>query len=134
LLGDAGNFFAFVQADDKGLSYERRPVVVGMKDDRFAEIIEGIFPGDKVVTLGNYQLQYVIPKAPAAADHDKVGAVHETGAASSTSWIKRIAFWVGAAVVVFLLLKIVAKTFRRTREPSPVLSPRRPVASDAVIK
>ena len=132
LLGDAGNLFAFVQADDKGLSYERRPVVVGMKDDRFAEIIEGIFPGDKVVTLGNYQLQYVTPKAPAAADHDKVGA--ESGAASSISWIKRIGFWVISVVIVFLLIKIVAKAFRRTREPSAVLPTRRPVASDPVIK
>ena len=130
LLGEAGNLFAFVQADDKGLSYERRPVVVGMKDDRFAEIIEGIFPGDKVVTLGNYQLQYVTPKKPAApAEHAEAASEHATG-----SWIKRIGFWVGAAVIVFLLIKIVAKAFRRTREPSAVLSPRRPVTSDAVIK
>ena len=134
LLGDAGNLFAFVEADDKGLTYERRAVVVGMKDDRFAEIIEGIFPGDKVVTLGNYQLQYVTPKAPATADHDKVGATPEPAAASSASWIKRIGFWLAAAVIAFLLIIIVAKAFRRTREPSLSLSPRRPVAPDAVIK
>ena len=133
LLGDAGNLFAFVQADDKGLSYERRSVVVGMKDDRFTEIIEGIFPGDKVVTLGNYQLQYVAPKAVAAADHDKVKVAHETDAASN-SGIKRIGFWVGAAVIVFLLVKIMVKAFRRTPEPSPVLSPRTSGVSKAVIK
>ena len=135
LLGDAGNLFAFVQADDKGLSYERRLVVVGMKDDRFVEIIEGVFPGDKVVTLGNYQLQYVAPKAPAAVDHDKTGAAHdEPVAASSSSWIKRIGFLLAAVVIVWLLIKIVAKALRRPQESSPVVSSRTSVASKVVIK
>lgn len=130
VLGDAGNLFAFVQADDKGLSYERRPIVTGVKDDRFVEIIEGIFPGDKVVTLGNYQLQYVAPQKPAAAaEHAEAASEHATG-----SWLKRAAFWIGAAVVVWLLLKMGMKVLRRKRAPSAVLSPRRPVESDAVIK
>jgi multidrug efflux pump subunit AcrA (membrane-fusion protein) len=130
VLGDAGNLFAFVQADDKGLSYERRPVVVGMKDDRFVEIIEGIFPGDKVVTLGNYQLQYVAPKKPpAAGEHAEAAAKQGT-----SSLIKLVAFWIGAAVAVWLSLKSVMKARRRTQARSAVLSPRRPVATDAVIK
>ena len=66
ILGEAGNFFAYVQSDTDELVYERRALVLGMKDDRYVEISEGIFPSDKVVTLGNYQLQYVTTrKAPA---------------------------------------------------------------------
>ncbi len=59
VLGEAGELFVFVQSDENDLEYERRAVVIGMKDDRFIEINEGVFPGDKVVTVGNYQLQYV---------------------------------------------------------------------------
>ena len=59
VLGDMGNLFVFVETGDKGLTYERHPVVTGIADDRFVEIVEGVLPGDKVVTQGNYQLQYV---------------------------------------------------------------------------
>ncbi len=71
VLGEAGNFFAFVQSDTDELVFERRPLVLGVKDDLYVEVSEGIFPSDKVVTLGNYQLQYVttrkVPDKPAAA-------------------------------------------------------------------
>lgn len=66
VLGEAGNLFAYVQSDTDELVYERRPLVLGMKDDRYVEVSEGIFPSDKVVTLGNYQLQYVTTRKPAA--------------------------------------------------------------------
>ena len=86
VLGDAGHLFAFVQTDKDGLIYERRNVVTGIKDDRYVEIVEGIFPSDKVVTLGNYQLQYVTthpkpagaPAASAAHDHETGGAERKT--------------------------------------------------------
>jgi membrane fusion protein, heavy metal efflux system len=62
VLGEAGNYFVFVQSEADELTFERRAVVLGMKDDRYVEIIEGVFASDKVVTTGNYQLQYVSPK------------------------------------------------------------------------
>ncbi len=62
VLGDLGNFFVFVQSDTNDLEFQRRNVVTGIRDDRFVEIVEGVFPADKVVTTGNYQLQYVAPK------------------------------------------------------------------------
>lgn len=62
ILGDAGEKFVFVQADDDELTFERRRVVTGIRDDRYTEIVEGIFPGDKVVLEGGYQLQYMTPK------------------------------------------------------------------------
>lgn len=66
VLGEAGNYFAYVQSDTDELVFERRALVLGMKDDRYVEISEGIFPSDKVVTLGNYQLQYVTTRKAAA--------------------------------------------------------------------
>jgi multidrug efflux pump subunit AcrA (membrane-fusion protein) len=87
VLGEAGNLFVFVQDDKDPHTFVRTPVVVGQRDDRYVEIIEGVLPGANVVTLGNYQLQYVAPvpknetsatainaKAPAANAGNKGGA------------------------------------------------------------
>lgn len=63
VLGEAGNFFVFVQNDEDAHTFLRTPVVLGQRDDRFVEIVEGVLPGSGVVTVGNYQLQYV-PPAP----------------------------------------------------------------------
>lgn len=75
VLGEAGNLFVFVQDDKDPHTFVRTPVVVGQRDDRFVEIIEGVLPGANVVTVGNYQLQYVAPtppkEAPAAANNGK---------------------------------------------------------------
>jgi multidrug efflux pump subunit AcrA (membrane-fusion protein) len=65
VLGDMGNLFVFVQTDASGLEYEKRPVVTGISDDRYMEIVDGVLPGDEVVTEGNYQLQYVTSRKPA---------------------------------------------------------------------
>ena len=57
VLGDLGNLFVFVQTDESN-TFERRSVVVGMKAGDQVEIVEGVLPGEKVVTQGNYQLQF----------------------------------------------------------------------------
>ena len=71
VLGEAGNLFVFVQDDKDPHTFMRTPVVLGQRDDRYVEVIEGVLPGANVVTVGNYQLQYVAPtppkEAPAAA-------------------------------------------------------------------
>ncbi len=59
VLGEAGDLFVYRQIMTAPFTYERTPVVVGPRDDRVIEIIEGVLPGDRVVTRGNYQLQYV---------------------------------------------------------------------------
>jgi len=78
VLGEAGNFFVFVQDDKDAHTFLRTPVVLGQRDDRFVEIVEGVLPGSSVVTVGNYQLQYVPPapkkEAPAAAASAKAPA------------------------------------------------------------
>ena len=67
VLGEGGNLFVFVQDDKDPHTYLRTPVVVGQRDDRYVEIVEGVLPGANVVTVGNYQLQYVPPAPPKVA-------------------------------------------------------------------
>ncbi len=128
VLGESGNLFAFVQTDDAGLVYERRAVVTGIRDEQYVEIIEGIFEADKVVTLGNYQLQYVTPKAKPkegaaeSAEHkDEPGAApHEHGAEAAphshgffSSTLGRIL--VASVILILLGITIAAIRARRRR-------------------
>ena len=41
--------------------------LIGARDDRITEIIEGVLPGELVVVSGNYQLQFVKDKSAIAA-------------------------------------------------------------------
>lgn len=84
VLGEAGNLFVFVQDDKDPLTFVRTPVVVGQRDDRYIEMVEGVLPGAGVVTVGNYQLQYVPPaaKTPAADAHAKAAAAKPAAAPS----------------------------------------------------
>ncbi len=68
VLGDSGRYFAFAQGEDP-LTFERRSLELGLADDRYQEVIEGILPGDEVVVRGNYQLQY-IPGSPATKNDE----------------------------------------------------------------
>lgn len=66
VLGNLGRLFVFVESEP-GI-YERREVVTGLTSGDRIEIVEGVLPGDRVVTVGNYQLQYVLPDAGTAVD------------------------------------------------------------------
>lgn len=66
VLGSLGKLFVFVETEPG--KYERREVVTGLKSGDRIEIVEGILPGDRVVTVGNYQLQYVVPQGGPAID------------------------------------------------------------------
>ena len=59
VLGEFGNLFVFVQREDEPDLFERRAVVTGLSDDRYIEILEGVLPGERTVTAGNYSLQYL---------------------------------------------------------------------------
>jgi multidrug efflux pump subunit AcrA (membrane-fusion protein) len=75
LLGEAGQFYAFVQDEDRPERFERRALVLGVSNDRFVEVIEGLYPGERVVSEGNYSLQYLAPVAEAESeDADPVSA------------------------------------------------------------
>jgi len=117
VLGENGNFFAFVQTDEQGLTYERRSVITGIKDDQYIEIIEGVLPTEKVVTLGNYQLQYVTSTAKPEVAAESAHLVHDHGtahaapAASSTTPLK----WMGAVVIALLALNLAFLMRSRSR-------------------
>jgi multidrug efflux pump subunit AcrA (membrane-fusion protein) len=56
--GEGANRFVFVADDAVTNAFVKVPVVVGAVNDQYAEIPEGLFPGDRVVTAGAYSLAY----------------------------------------------------------------------------
>jgi multidrug efflux pump subunit AcrA (membrane-fusion protein) len=69
ILGSLGDLFVFIENDD-GL-FERRDVVTGLRNGDWVEVVEGLLPGERIVTQGNYQLQFITPvgEVGGAADH-----------------------------------------------------------------
>lgn len=100
MLGEAGDFFAFVQTEGNELEFTRRSLVIGARDDRYIEVIEGILPGDKVVTVGNYQLQYVKPKPKEASTENEEHA--HTGETSASLLLTLLAFSVAANIALLM--------------------------------
>jgi len=52
---DSGDPFVFVRSGD---FFRRVRVVLGERDARYVEVLDGILPGDDVVTRGNHALQF----------------------------------------------------------------------------
>lgn len=103
VLGEAGDFFAFVETDGNELEYTRRSLVLGARDDRYIEVIEGILPGDKVVTVGNYQLQYVKPKPKEASTENAEHAPTKDTSASLFLALLTLSVAVNIAILVAYL-------------------------------
>lgn len=80
VLGEGGHLYAFVQDEDQLTRFERRPLVLGVANDRYVEVIDGLFPGERVVAEGNYSLQYLTP-APDEAEEGAEGVSAGEGAA-----------------------------------------------------
>lgn len=59
VLGEGGDRFVFRELEPGPFTYERTPVIIGLRNERFIEIIDGVLPGDRVVARGNYPLQFV---------------------------------------------------------------------------
>ena len=113
LLGDFGNEFVFVEQDPEQGLFKRVPVVRGLDDDQQAEIVEGLLPGDRVVTVGNYSLQFLPPyeeraESDASTSHDE--PVSHPVAPSSVSW--RLVL-LGAAALIACSIATVALLRRR---------------------
>jgi len=71
ILGESGEQFVFVR---NGNEFERRSVKLGAKFGAEREVLEGVFPDEDVVIVGNYQLQFAKsaePKKDAAATEGK---------------------------------------------------------------
>jgi cobalt-zinc-cadmium efflux system membrane fusion protein len=61
ILGESGDLFVYVR---DGNSFERRSVKLGARFGTDREILEGVFPDEDVVIVGNYQLQFARSAEP----------------------------------------------------------------------
>lgn len=71
ILGEDGAYFLFVR---NGNSFERRNLKIGARFGADREILEGVFPDEDIVIVGNYQLQFARSQAPAPASKKDAGA------------------------------------------------------------
>lgn len=56
--GDPTKRVVFVKDFDLLNAFVKAPVVLGEQNDRYYEVVEGLFPGDEVVTRGSYGLSF----------------------------------------------------------------------------
>jgi multidrug efflux pump subunit AcrA (membrane-fusion protein) len=118
ILGDAGDFFVFVQSDSNPLEFKKQRVVLGERDERFTEIVDGVLPGDKVVTVGNYQLQYVKaqPKGESEQEDKKreEGGFHSEEIKDTRQNFKfyGVFLWLSLGLNILLLFKLSMKRDR----------------------
>ena len=68
VLGELGSYFVYVIKDQV---VEKRDVTLGAKTGHHLEIKSGLFPNERVVTKGNYQLQYISIGGIQEHDHDE---------------------------------------------------------------
>lgn len=55
LVDEAGKAVAFVQVE--GEAFERRPLTVGLRDRGWVQVLDGLRPGERVVTRGAYEIK-----------------------------------------------------------------------------
>ncbi|HEX8309749.1 MAG TPA: efflux RND transporter periplasmic adaptor subunit, partial [Chthoniobacteraceae bacterium] len=58
IQGEAGKHFVYVADYELPNAYVKASVEIGAQNDRFAEVISGVLPGDNVVTRGAYSLAF----------------------------------------------------------------------------
>lgn len=56
--GDPTKRVVFVKDFDLPNAFVKAPVVLGEQNDQYYEVVEGLFPGDEVVTRGSYALSF----------------------------------------------------------------------------
>ncbi len=113
ILGDFGNVFVFVERDDDKTQFERVPVTTGLADDRFVEIVEGVLLGDRVVTEGNYSLQFLPSAEKRSAAPDEHPALESPTPSPPPDQGRLVAF--AAGLVIASLVGGVALLRRRSR-------------------
>lgn len=83
LLGEAGNYFVFL---DRGRDYLGQPIGLGRRDKHYVEVTQGLFPGDRVVTQGGYQIQFAAaadPSEEAAPGPEKTAPAEKSPSATA---------------------------------------------------
>ncbi len=56
--GDPTKRIVFVKDFELPNAFVKAPVVLGERNDRYYEVVQGLFPGDEVVTRGSYALSF----------------------------------------------------------------------------
>ncbi|MFQ5416273.1 MAG: efflux RND transporter periplasmic adaptor subunit [Myxococcota bacterium] len=120
LLGEAGQFYAFVQDEDRPERFERRALVLGVSNDRFVEIIEGLYPSERVVVEGNYSLQYLTPIAEEKESEpaDAVSAADGTADAHSEGPPRAVWPWAIGALGVGAVAAMGVRLLRGRSRPA----------------
>lgn len=126
LQGDPADRFVYVKDFELPYAFIKTPVVIGQINDRYVEIVSGLFPADEVVTRGAYSLAFVgqgslsLKEALDAAhghEHNPDGSeitADQTRTASAThandahSHGAESVFWKITSAVLFIALIIVS--------------------------
>lgn len=120
VLGEAGGFYAFVQDEERSEHFERRPLVLGISNDRFVEVIEGLYPGERVVTEGNYSLQYLTPIAEEEEGvADAVSGGEEETHRDAAIPSRAAALWALGALFAFAAIALGVRTLRGRFRSAP---------------
>ncbi len=134
LQGEASKRFVYVKHFDLPNAFIKTPVQIGQMNDRFVEIISGLFPADEVVSKGAYSLSFAgggggvsLKEALDAAhghEHAEDGSELKSGAKtapesaeehqhpeSSPVWI-----YVSGVLLLLLLASLFSRKFQQTSE------------------
>lgn len=125
LQGDASNRVVYVKHVEIKNAFKRLPVQTGEKNDRYVEIISGLFPGDEVVTTGSYALSFASGSGLSLKDaldaahgheHNEDGSkmsaeqlaeIEDNGEHGPSPWTQPITLcFILTSVVLFILLII----------------------------
>lgn len=137
IQGTPAQRIVFVKDFELPSAFVRSPVVLGRSNERYVEILEGLFPGDEVVTRGSYNLSFAggssisLKEALDAAHghtHNEDGSEitsneshthnhHEHDEEEEHSHIsKYVTYLAGYAIIVTILLLVMAqKNWNRKR-------------------
>ncbi len=58
IQGDPSKRIVYIKDFELENAFVKSPVVLGVENDQYVEVISGVFPGDEVVTTGSYFLGY----------------------------------------------------------------------------
>lgn len=116
LLGDFGNQFVFVEQDSERGLFQRVVVERGLEDDQFVEIVEGLLPGDRVVVVGNYPMQFLPPFVEPTKEENPVPETHSgTSPHDAGLSVSRIVQTGGAVLIGMGIAVLTMRRLRRSR-------------------
>jgi len=118
VLGEAGNLYAFVQDEERADRFERRPLVVGAANDRLVEVIEGLSPGDRVVSEGNYALQYLTPVPDPKGEYAEATSAAGAEASQHAGSLGAVTLWTLGALAALALAVLGVRTLRARSRPA----------------